>query len=222
MLSVPFSRWIPAAFQHGEDPTRDAFCAQVDSVVETARDETLGIGRLKDPARAHPAVLAELGQMLEAGIRESDPEATRRRKVATAVRSHKNRSTWRYSVKPTVDAIVGGDSTIESYAGQDDFILCGDGTEPDAYLWGALGGADPDGEYGVRLVGAGNLESEEFGLFVEPIKGTVAINVGSDSLTEAEVEEVKASLRDHVPAYFKVYLGYLSGDRFVPYPNGLM
>lgn len=221
MLPKPFEEWMPSSFRDGDDPSRDAFCSHMDQLMDVAKSETLGVGLIPDPVRASQKLLRGLGEMLEAGIADGDSSTACRRKIGSAVRSHKSRSTWDPGVKPIIDSTVGGDSKLVSFIGGDDFILCGSGSEPDSYLWAALGGEDPDAGYGIRMVGVGVTYGTDLGSFVEPIKGTVLIDVDSSTLTHDEVEAVKAAIADSVASYLVVYLGYMVGDRFVPYENGL-
>lgn len=83
-----------------------------------------------------------------------------------------------------------------------------------ADLMGSQAGAMGDTQLGLDLIGAGD-EIE--------IAGNIYIDVDNSILTFNEVEEIKLSLIDVVPAYYMVFLGYFNNaGQFIIYPNGIM
>jgi len=83
-----------------------------------------------------------------------------------------------------------------------------------ADLMGSQVGAMGNTEFGIDLIGAGD-EIE--------IAGNIYIDVDNKILTYDEVEQIKLSLEDVVPAYYRVFLGYFNtSGQFIVYPNGII
>lgn len=122
--------------------------------------------------------------------------------------------------------IVCGGGTIEYEVdtialGDDQAIVCG--LECDATYGFIIGGSEDLDEYGTRILGDGTEVTTETGVAVEGmIKGTFLIDVDNPSLTTKQVEDMVEDLKDQIPAYFLVYLGYVQAGTFIPYPNGII
>lgn len=267
MLPIPSIDFFPSALRN--DPAINDLAKFLDVEFMRWFNDAKNLDRLRDPARCPASCLNAFGDWLSAGLRDEDTDLVKRRKIANAIKNLKLRGTWLYSVKISIDSRVGGDSQIVSRLGIDDFILTGTGDEPAGYLWSVLGGADPDAEYGISLVGgAGEVitETDLIGLgsdqavfigadedadsFVfggaddtDPygvrmigdgtesssasspyvdfrIKGIIAIDIGTAYYTDEQVLALVRDIKDLVPCYFRVHLGYLDGETFVPYPSG--
>lgn len=209
MLPVPFVNFIPKFFRRDEKLI--ALANKADQHLQQWKTDILSVEHFKDPFRIESMLLVELGQLLNADIRNQDSDIIKRRKVAGAVRRHKNRGTWELDTKLRIDAIVGKNSSIGQAVGGDDFVLIGDGTVPSGYFWSILGGETVNQDYGIRLAGVGDEDVN---------RGVILIDVDDSTLTEDEVEQVKLDILDSVPVYFIVKLGYTSGGAFFTYPNG--
>ncbi len=208
---IPFEKYIPKFF------TRDnkllAMSNKIDENLISWKTDVIGLKNNINPVMIDSKYINELGYLVNAGILPQDSDFTKRNKVATAIKTHKNRGTWIDDVKLKIDASVGEDSKLVSIVGSDEWIMSGDGGTPTSYFWSILGGDGITDDYGIRLIG----ESTE-----EIFKGVVLIDVDSSTLTADEVENLKLNIEDSVPAYFIIYLGYISGGSFVKYSNGQM
>lgn len=86
-----------------------------------------------------------------------------------------------------------------------------------------FGGIDDTESYGTRILGDGTETTTTTSPYIDfRIKGTIAIDIDNAFYTDAQVMALVRDLQDLVPCYFKVYLGYMSGDQFVPYSSGII
>lgn len=209
MLPVPFRRFIPRGYEIDGDASALAMAAKADEHLAEWKADVLEIAYLLSPERAPAAVLDLMIDFLNADIQKSAGEAQKRRGLLAAIASHKTRGEWLNSVKPIVDAIAGGDAKLVAGANTGQWIITGDGNTPSAYYWGTIGGDGVDDELGLGLIGAGD-EVE--------VAGNVYIDTDNNSLTSGQLDQIEASIEDSVPAYFRVFLGYIDGTgTFVEY-----
>lgn len=211
MIPIPFVNYIPQFFNR--DAKLLALSNKTDAHLNEWRNEVLSLNTIIDPARMPSLLLEDMGQLLNAGIVNSDSDRVKRQKIWNAIQSHRNRGTWRQDVKARIDAFVGGDASLfgQDLTIDDDSIVVGGLTsEPDNY-WSVFGsdGVDPNG--GIFVVGAGD---------EVVLAGVVNIDVDSSTLTADEVDDIKEDLVDSIPEYYRVFLGYVSGGVFIPYANG--
>ena len=199
-LPIPFDEHIPKLYL--KDGKRTALGNKADSHLEAWQKDVLDIETFKDASRCPSGFLEELGYLLSAGIVLGDDERRKREKILEAIEGHKNRGLWIADAKPRIDGIAGGDSQIIKSVGVDDWILVGDGTTPVTHYWATLGVDGIDDDLGLFLIGA----MTEVG-----VAGNIYIDVDNDSLTQAEIDQIVFELTDIVPAYFRVYLGYIDG-----------
>lgn len=210
MLPVPFIDYIPKALRERINSSGRAMCSKADAHISEFAADVIGLERMYRPDEVPASMLEALGEFISAPIEAFDDEDMRRKRIATSVRGHRYRGVWEFNVKSKIDIIAGGDSEMLSPGDQPDWIECGDGSEGSAY-W-ACEGAD-----GIDL----NLGIDEIGDGTENVmSGVVFVDVDNSGLTADEIENIKTSLSDAVPAYFRIYLGYVSGTVFVKYPNG--
>ena len=155
LLPIPSIDYFPSAFR--SDPDIIALTDFLDAEYKRWFDDAVNLETLKDPARCPSVALNAFGEWLAAGIKERDDESTKRAKIANAVQNTRFLSTWFYSAKPLIDAIVGGSATVVSGITGDDMIVCGDGNEPADYFWFGIGGLDESLEYGTRVVGGAGI-----------------------------------------------------------------
>lgn len=207
MLPIPFEQYIPKSFNR--DAKVQAFADEVDKILNAIISQTWELNNIYDPARTKNVVLNFLGKYLNAGINNRDSELLKRQKIYQAIMTHKVRGTFNSDVKIKIDNIAGGDSSIVTVIGEDDFILTGDGTTPSAYYWATLGVNGIDNNLGCLLIGSG-LEIE--------VAGNIYIDTDNDSLTAAEQEQIELDIYDSVPAYYYTHIGYVDGTgEFVEY-----
>jgi hypothetical protein len=104
--------------------------------------------------------------------------------------------------------------------GADQAVFVGITEDDDSFVFGGLDDAAP---YGVRMLGDGTEVTTTTSPYVDfRIKGTIAIDIDNAFYTDAQVETLVRDLLDLVPCYFKIYLGYMDGDQFVPYASGII
>jgi hypothetical protein len=202
MLPKNFDDFIPKFFRR--DNKLNAFANKHDEIIESIKNDTLGLNSIIDPSQIPSVMLDELGYYLNAGLEEYDTDKQKRIKIMTAVQGHKVRGSFKFDAKPKIDLIAGGDSQIIQGVTGDDWILVGDGLTPSAYYWSTMGCDGIDDNLGLSLIGEG-IEIE--------ISGNIYIDVDNNSLTADEIEQIVYELeKDIVPAYMKVFIGYIDGS----------
>jgi hypothetical protein len=217
MLPIPTKDYIPIFYNRDEELT--IFANKLDSYLIAWGDETLDMDTFYDPVRCPQAFVVELGNLVAANIQNTDSDRAKREKVAASISSLKRRATWKFDVKLTVDAFVGGDSQLV-----DGSLLIDD----DAIVWGGVGEPDEPEESHWSTFGTNGGTNPYLGMAVfggaEPdgsaSAGIVFIDVDDNSLTEAQLEDLKDQLEDVIAAYYRVVLGYDDGAGFQPYPTG--
>lgn len=104
--------------------------------------------------------------------------------------------------------VEAGDTSSNGTLGEDGIGEYG------ADMFGSQVGTIGDMQQGIDLIGAGD-EIE--------LMGNIYVDVDNSILSYKEVEQIRESLFDVVPAYFVVYLGYFnSNGQFVIYQNGII
>jgi hypothetical protein len=208
VLPVPFFDSLPRAFQDLREGSAVALADKMDELLLEWKRDAVEVGNLYDPERCPAKLLDSLGLFLQAGIAEGDVELTKRKKIRSAIESHKKRSVWEGSAKPLVDAVTGGDAVLLGGLGSGEWIITGDGTFPASSDTGVLSG-DGELEAGLIILGTGD----------EPeVKGNVYIDTRVSGLTSEQVQQVVLSLSDVAPAYFRIHIGYTDGSgQFVEY-----
>jgi hypothetical protein len=205
MLPLPIENNIPKILKDSLSESEDgqALIDFLNNFIQELNQEILEMYFFKMPERIPNTLLNELGYMLNAGIKSFDSERTKRKKIATAVRSHIYRGTWNNDVKQRVDAIAGGDSQIFTSTNSAAFLNRGAlSSEPDNY-WASLGTNGIDDNLGILNLGS---------FFESDIPGNIYIDVDNDSLTSDKVDQLVIDLKDDVlPAYMRIFLGYLDG-----------
>jgi len=220
LLPLPLEDYVPKLLRQNIDDNGQAFINKNDELIEEIRDEILEIYWFKLPERCISAFLIELGYMLNAGISATDDDRTKRRKIATAIQTHKNRGTWEDDAKQRIDAITGYSATIFKIINSDDGIEMGGlSSEPD-YYWSTEGSPG---------ISDDNLGTWEIGLGTEPvIAGNVYIDchegINTAVLTSDQIEQIVFDLEtDVAPAYMILYLGYINASgQFIQYSGGII
>lgn len=212
MLPIPFEKYIPKIFRR--DTKLLALTDKVDTHLTAWKNDILALKHNADPLSIGSSLVDDLGALLSPGFLDVDSSTIKRRKIATAVRSHRYHATFVYDVKLKIDAVVGGDSYLYTSLNEndDDWIICGDGISPIAgSFYAILGGDGVATDYGIRIVG-NDLEAGT--------TGVVEIDVDDNSLSADEVLQVVQSIENDIPVFMRVFLGYLSAGSFVRYANG--
>jgi hypothetical protein len=208
-LPIPFKRYIPRLYW--DDPNSDILADKADAHLEEWKLDICRLSWLYQPERCPSELLNELGAWMNAGIAPGDSDDSKRKKILTAVQGHKRRGSWTQDVKPKIDTVAGGDSSLlSSPSNNGDWILLGGTEYPETYYWATMAGDGTDDSLGLVLIGS----ALELG-----VAGNIYIDVDNASLTPAEVAEIVFTLElDIVPAYYKVHIGYIDGGgAFVEY-----
>jgi hypothetical protein len=207
MIKNTVNDYIPSFFNR--DSKLNAFITETDDIINGIKDDIKTLNDMHIIEKTPAIMLNELGLYLNAGIRSGDSDRDKRIKIINAVAGHKVRGSFNLDAKPKIDLIAGGDSKIIRSFDKDDFIFAGDGLTPDDYYWAVLGTDGIDDGQGISLIGEGD-EIE--------IAGTIYIDADNDSLTEAQLDEIELDLEDVIPAYYRVFLGYINvSNQFIIY-----
>jgi len=208
LLPLPFVDQIPRWLKDQGDPA--PLADNVDAALESALEETMGLEYLRDPGRAPSSCLDEMGYMFGAELLATDSDSVKREKIATAIARQTNRGLWALDVKPRIDLVSGASASIYTvWTSSYGWLVVGAADDPTDWM-ATVGGDGTIG--GLLLVGTGT----------EPeLPGNVYVDVGTAGLTAAQIAALVYELElDVVPAYFRMFLGYVSGGEFVVYPGG--
>lgn len=210
----PALKYLPKQMQ--DDPDAIALASALDRASAGMLEDILLLGERYNPESCPAEVLDELGYGLSASLYPTDSDATKRAKISGAIKAQKTRSTWQYSAKVALDAIVVplGSSGSSLWASWDDtavWLLRGAlPEEPDNYM-ASMGIDGVDLNLGIALIGEGT----EF-----EVAGNVYVDLGISTLTAEQVALCVASLDDVAPAYMRVKLGYSVAGQFMAYAGG--
>lgn len=205
MLPIPTIDYMPEIFKG--DSKAVAFCEMLDGFLEEIKTGIIGLNDISDPVRMPVIVLDRMGNYLNAGIYPGDSEDVKRKKIATAVKRHKYRGSFKFDVKGRIDNIAGGDSKLVDNTGGPDWIIIGKEEAPPGSKTAVWSGPTEDNA-GINIFGTGY----EFGM-----PGVVRIDVDNPALTVEQQEKIRIEMLDTVPAYYYVVFGYFDGDDFVEY-----
>lgn len=208
MLPIPLEDYIPDILRNNPTDTGDAFLSKNDSLLIELRDEIFELYYLKVVARCPEWLLEELGAWLNANLNNIDSEDTKRQKIASAIATHKVRGSWTDDVKLRIDSITGYDSAIITEVGGSDWILTGDGETPSAYYWGSMGADGVDADLGLDLIGSGEEIEIPWNRYIN-----CHVGITVSTLSSAVIDQIVAEIKDdEVPAYMRVFLGYVDGS----------
>lgn len=225
----PFIKYIPKLFQ--KDEKAIALADFIDGEIDEWEDDVKAVLRTFRPDQTGSYNLEDLGQFFQAGMKESDSETIKRRKLRDAVKSHKNRNTFQGGtfgdittegdVKPKIDNITGlsPGARIVNSVGTDAWVLVGDvDSNPPGYLWGSMQGDALTTDLGLHLIGAGTETEVKGNIFIDLHEGvTTAV------LTSDQIESIIEDLSDSLPSYMIIHLGYVDGSGvFIDYPGGVI
>ena len=216
-LPIPSINFIPKVYRDNPTAGTIALTNKIDSNLIAWKKEILQLGWLTSAVKCPAPFLDELGYMFNAGITPTDGETTKRKKIFYAIQNNQLRGTWQYSAKTTIDAITGYNAQQYTIQSADDWILTGDGQiEIDNPDWSILGG-DAIFDDGFSLIGDGT-EVELWGnIYIDLHYG-----INTAVLTSDQILQIVTAIQDDiVPAYFRVYLGFVPvGGGFTTYANG--
>lgn len=216
MLPIPSIDFIPKIFKDRATEDTITFTDYLDNTFLSWFTDVKNIDRLMDIDCCPEKFLTYLGNMINAGIQTVDSDRTKRQKIYQAINTHKKRGTWTNHAKIIIDAITGYDARFYKTTDADDWILCGDGDIETGVNWAILGG-DGTAPYGMSLIGDGT-ELEIWGnIYIDCHYG-----IYTAVLSAAQIEQIVNDIAmDIVPAYVRVYLGYVNtSGQFVVYTGG--
>ena len=216
MLPIPTIDYIPKVFKDRATSETVSFTDEMDLHILEWFLDVKNIEQLLDVDTCPSQLLIYLGNMISAGAQSTDSERTKRQKIYSAVQTHKRRGSWEAHAKLIIDAITGYDARVTKISDNDDWILCGDGDLELTTMWAILGGDGTD-PYGMSLIGDGT-EIEVWGnVYIDCHYG-----VYTAVLSTAQIEQIVNDIAmDIVPAYVRVYLGYVPvGGGFTVYSGG--
>jgi len=222
MFPYPFEKFVPDILRNNLTAKGQAFIDKHDEYILAWIEELKELYFAnKLPERIPLDFLEEMGYFLNAGLMQTDTETIKRKKIADAVKSHKLRGTWNDDAKIRIDNITGYNAAIFVATQSDDSIEMGQTSSEDATVyWSTESGYDGADD---------SLGTWEIGDFTEyVIAGNVYIDchegVNTAVLTSDQIEQIVVELEfDVVPAYMKVYLGYINTlGQFIVYTGGII
>jgi phage tail-like protein len=216
MLPIPSINYIPKLFKDKASTQTYAFTDFLDTEFTSWFTDVKNIDQLLDVEQCPAIFLNYLGNMLNASVNTVDSERTKRQKIYEAINTHKKRGTWVNHAKLIIDSITGYDARTYKIFDSDDWVLCGDGIIEPGTSWSILGGDGTD-PYGMALIGDGT-EVEIWGnIYIDCHYG-----IYTAVLTSSQIDQIVYDISmDIVPAYVRVYLGYVPvGGGFTVYSGG--
>lgn len=207
---------FPKIYRDNPDAGITALKNKINSILLSINTDIDTINAFKDVMRCPAQFLVELGIMLNAGINYMDSEIIKRKKILSAITSHKKRGTWASDAKLRIDAITGYDARISTSIDSSDWIMLGNSDDPD-YYWGTMGVDGVDDSLGLDLIGAGTEIVISGNIYIDCHYGIHTSTLTSDQIAQIVMEIAF----DVIPAYYKIYLGYYDViGAFNVYPGG--
>lgn len=205
LLPIPTIEHIPS-YDRAEH-----LCNKMDKTFSEVQEEIIGLKHVIDPFACKSVILDTFGQMVNANMRKTDSEDTKRHRIYSAIEDNKLFGTWS-RVKGLVDDICGGDSELAFKEPDDAWMLMGDEQtqEIGRITWAVLGLDEQTAEtniYGIALDGVPTIWQ----------KGMFNIDVDNNHLTPKEVEFLYETLYSSTPVGMTIGVGYITGTEFVPY-----
>ncbi len=205
MLPIPFIKFIPSAYRERGQTEMTALCDKADTHIELWRDDAINLKCLLDVECCPAIFLNQLGNYVNAGIRQEDSETTKRQKIYTAIQSHKARGSWVYHVKPVIDAITGYSAALVRATDEGDWILVDDGVVLDPSSYWAVMGHDGTIDMGLSIIGDFTEVEVAGNIYIDCHDG-----VHTAVLTAAQIAKIVFEISlDIIPAYMRIYIGYI-------------
>jgi hypothetical protein len=205
MLALPFEKYIPRILQENIDNYGQALIDYMNDLLEAIKKETVDLKYFYTIELIPPNFLKTLGEQLISDISDDDTDRQKRVKILYGIKNRKFRSTWQDDAKIRIDNITGLDSSLLTSPGLDDFVICGDGLTPPAYYWAAVGCDGIDTGLGISVIGEG-VEIEILGNIYIDVGGFISVSI---------VNQIINNIKNIVPAYFRIMLGYISAGNFI-------
>jgi hypothetical protein len=208
MIPKSIIKYFPRLFQ--ADGKAVNLANKIDADLTAWKHDLLMLKYILRPDETPAWALDELGVLLNAGIKQYDSEKEKRRRIHDAIETHKLNGTWIDDAKKRIEGITGQTASLYSLIDVDDDIELGHLADDPDYYWGCEGinGVDD------------NLGYWEAGTLTEPFmqtSGIVYIDIGSGLSAEIVDRVVTEISSDAIPAYYKVFLGYVTGSAWTTY-----
>jgi phage tail-like protein len=216
-LPIPALDYFPRAYW--DDTSMIALASRMDILFGEVEASIIAMRDRNSPEACPSQLLDELAYELAAGVLTTDSDATKRRKIATAVQVQKVRGTWEYSAKAVIDSIVMplgslGATLWTSWDTSAAWLLRANLAVEPLNFMASMGTDGVTANLGILLIGSGY----EF-----EIAGNVYVDLGISTLTAEQVAQVIAAIANEiVPAYFRVTLGYVTAGQFTAYAGGII
>lgn len=209
---------FPKLYRDNPDAGITALKGKINSIFLAINTDIDTINTFKDVIACPAQFLVEIGLMLNAGINYMDSEIIKRRKILSAIESHKKRGTWEDDAKLRIDAITGYDARITTSVDSSDWIMLGGSDDPD-YYWGTMGVDGIDNSLGLDLIGVGTEIVISGNIYIDCHYGIL-----TSTLTAEQIAQIVMELEfDVVPAYMRIYLGYYDAvGAFNVYADGII
>lgn len=219
-LPIPSINYFPKVFTEKNADSTLALTNKLDIHINEWLQGVLNLRYLCDIDRCPSQFLDRLGYMVNANLFQQDSDTTKRQKIYNAIPSHKISGSFNNDIKLAIDAITGLSALIYRSSEADDGIECGDGYIETGTDWYVEGG-DGESPFGTLEIGNGR-EIE--------IQGNIYINLGgTESVpTASQITQIVDFLIKKVPAYFRIYLGYISSfvmrdaDEYCEFGDGVL
>lgn len=214
MLPIPFLNFIPKAYRDRAQAETIALCDKADDHIVEWRDDIINVVHLLDADRCPAIHLSKLGHLLNADCKQEDSETTKRQKIYRAIQAHKARGSWVYHAKIVIDAITGYSAELLRPADEGDWILVDDGIVLDPASYWAVMGIDATIDMGLSIIGDFTEIEVSGNIYIDCHDG-----VHTAVLTAAQIAKIVSEFEFNiVPAYMRIYIGYLNASgAFVVY-----
>lgn len=216
MLPIPSLDFIPRIFRDKSTTETLSLTTKLDTDLSAWLADVKNIDQLLDVDRCPSQFLIYIGNMLNADAQTLDSDRTKRQKIYSAIQTHKRRGSWVDHAKIIMDAITGYDARRFVLTDSDDWIMLGDSDDP-PYYWGTMGVDGIDDLLGLALIGDGTEVEIAGNIYIDCHYGILV-----STLTAAQITQIVNDIAtDIVPAYMRVYLGYVNvAGAFINYAGG--
>lgn len=225
MIDNGIDKYIPKVLKDNIDASGQALIDYVNDLIEDIKEECLGLAKLQTADEAPASLLDNLGYTYAAELSQKDTETQKRVKILLAVQGHKFRGTWSFDIKPKVDNESGLDATL--FKNEDNRKRCwyGTGGEYKGYYWAgeftAINGKTWFGNNEVELAGVVYIDIGSIIMIYTDSNAVIYTNSAGVIYNKASyasdysagfLQNIVNAIKNNIPAYFKVYIGFSNGS----------
>ena len=222
LFPLPIRDWIPDTLKNDPDEMGQALLNKWESNIREYKENIHKLSWSNDPDMCPSDDLPRLAAKYTIDHTQYTNEIELRKDIWKAIPILQNLGLWADHIKIIVDSITGQNSQLygrRGYPRQDAIVVSYEDTDPGREYYWLIGGpgmvADTIPVPGVLISGTGE----------EPyLAGNVYINLVSSTLTSDIINRIKNKIQMTKGGFlfYRIFLGYLSGDIFVRYPNGVI